>query len=137
MTPAFPTLSLRRRRRAVDGAAKRSRGSSTGSGVSLHRDAFIRLASKDQKRVGPSAGNSNGRRSVNSCSKFSVVGTEEIKHECEAAQSARSGRVVCRVGNAPGNHFRRRKGAQRQRKTAGCRRAGERQKGRKEGREER
>src|SRR6266436_1320996 len=74
---------------------------------------------------------------MNSCSKFSIEATEEIEHEREAAQSRRSGRVVCRLGNIPRVHFRSRNAAERQRKTAGCRGAGAGQKGRKKRREER
>src|SRR5258708_18363797 len=75
--------------------------------------------------------------SMSFSSNLSLTGTEEIKHECEAAQSARTVRVVCCLGDGSRRNFQWRKRTERRCKAAGPRRAGTRQKRRKEGREER
>src|SRR5260370_38912798 len=137
MTRAFRTSSLRRRNRGADGAAKMSRSSSTGSGVWAIETLPRGLRLSARKRCVNRRPIHRGRSIREFLVKLSVNDTEEIEHECEAAQSARSGRVVCRVGNLPRGRFRWRNGAERRRKTAGSRGAGEGQEGRKEGREER
>src|SRR6267143_228977 len=112
MTRAFPTSFQLRRSRAVDGAAERSRSSSAGFGVCVTKTLPRGLRLRPGKGVSIGGPKPVSSRAVNPRSKLSIDGTEEIEHEREAAQSARSDRVVCCGGYLPRPHIRRRDGAE-------------------------